>query len=146
MTTIAWDGKTLAADSMMNMAGIPRACTKIWKLPLNRLLGCSGDYQDALAVKEYFLDEGAKKEKPKVRDNFTALLIRPIGVTHGAAIFKLEDNLIPIPIKEKIFAIGSGSDFALAAMRLNCDAAVAVSIAIEFDVYSGGLIDAISLD
>ena len=38
------------------------------------------------------------------------------------------------------YAIGSGRDFALAAMRMGADAKKAVKIASEFDIHTGGRI------
>jgi hypothetical protein len=151
VTTIAWDGKSLAADTLMGLNGIPREATKIWKLPLNRLLGCSGDYQDGLLVKEYLLDPGTEKEKPKLEDNFNAILIekKVFATEDGEAfeykIYKLESKLIPIPIKEQHMAIGCGRDFAFAAMHLGCSASSAIEVAMAFDIYTGGKIDVLTI-
>ena len=152
MTTIAWDGNMLAADSQSTNSGLPRQATKIWKIKNDLLFGCAGDIQDGIAVKDWL--EVQRGDRPKVDDNFSGLLIRQIneivpnykGPKISYEVYKLENKLIQIPVKEKQVSIGSGRDFAIAAMRLNCDAAVAVSIAIEFDVYSGGLIDVLTFD
>jgi len=156
VTTIAWDGKTLAGDSQSTNGGLPRTFTKLWKLASGDFFGACGDAQDCIAVKDW-LNSLKEKESPKVADSFGALLIKvqksivvypdkPEVTTVTTTVYKLEDKLIEIPVKEKQTAIGSGRDFAIAAMRLNCDAAVAVSIASEFDVYTGGLIDVLSIE
>jgi ATP-dependent protease HslVU (ClpYQ) peptidase subunit len=47
----------------------------------------------------------------------------------------------PIPIEDRQFAMGSGRDYARAAMHLGCSAAEAVAVACEFDENCGNGID-----
>jgi hypothetical protein len=58
---------------------------------------------------------------------------------------RMENALIPIPIKEGFHAVGSGRDFALSAMRLGRTAREAIELACEFDVFTGGPITVLDL-
>lgn len=55
------------------------------------------------------------------------------------------EGKIPAKIKNDYYAIGSGSAYAIAAMRLGLTPAEAVALAAEFDPATGGQIDVWSL-
>lgn len=139
MTTIAWDrdARTLAGDTLATAGGLPYRATKIHRLSDGRLYGGSGNAEDLFAVL-HWLDQGG--EKPKVTD-FAALLIGTDGRCQ-----RMESALVPFPVAEPFHAIGSGRDFAILAMRLGKSAQEAVALAAEFDIYTGGEIQALSLD
>jgi hypothetical protein len=137
VTTIAWDGKTLAGDSRTVNNGLPRLTTKVHRLDDGRLYAGSGDAQDAVAVRNW-LNLGG--EKPKVHEHFKALLIELTGLC-----VELENALVPMPVHEPYHAIGSGRDFAILAMRLGKSSTEAVALAMEFDVYTGGYVDSLML-
>lgn len=61
-------------------------------------------------------------------------------------IWVYESSPVPIKIKNDYWAIGSGSGYALAAMRLGLSPAEAVSIACEFDSSSRPPIDSMRLE
>jgi hypothetical protein len=102
---------------------------KIHRLKDGGLFGAAGYLSEAMAVVEW-LNQGG--DKPKVTaDKFHAILIRE------GALFMLEDNLIPVKHENPFFAVGSGRDFAVAAMFLGKSAAEAVRVAHEFDTDTG---------
>lgn len=129
MTTIAWDGKTLAADSLGDKCGWKIPSQKIIRLRDGRLYGTAGAFGQCLAVADWLnhRDGGA----PEAEDAGGII----IGLDGHAYAVERHATLIRLP---KTAAAGSGRDFALAAMRCGKTAAEAVKIAIEFDVYSGG--------
>lgn len=126
MTTIAFDGKTLAGDTQTSM--YRGAATKVHRLTDGRLYGACGQLQDAIAVLEWLEGYG---EKPKVEDGFHAILIK------DGECFTLENKLVKVGHGRKIFAVGSGRDFAMAAMHLGKSAREAVLVAHQFDVDTG---------
>lgn len=128
MTTCAWDGKSLAADSRGTSAGCPFINTKAYRLKDGRLYAGSGDAQDCTAVR-LWLESGG--EKPTVKD-FVAMVIGADG-----SIWRYEDKLVPFQINQPFHAIGSGRDYALAAMHMGKTAREAVELACVYDVYTG---------
>jgi hypothetical protein len=137
MTTIAWDGTTLAGDTLGIQCGLPRSVPKVFRLKDGRLFGGAGEYQEVLIVRDWLNGDG---EKPDKLEDFSALIIK------GSECFKLESKLILMPVAERFYAIGSGRDFAFAAMHLNQDARTAIEIASLFDVSTGGHIDTLTLE
>jgi len=130
MTTIAWDGKSLAADRQTSM--FRGACTKVVRLACGHLFGSSGDLRDGVSVQKWLEGGG---EKPKVSDSFHAILIE------FGTLYVLEENLSRIKYDRPFFAVGSGRDFAMAAMLLGKTARDAVLIAHQLDVNTGADVD-----
>jgi len=127
MTTIAWDGTTLAGDTLVVAGNLKTAGVKLYRLQDGRLYGGSGYQEQVLAVREWLETAG---EKPKL-EQFAAILITPDG-----ACLRLEEQLIPMPIQERFHAVGSGRDFAMAAMALGKTALEAVLLAAHWDAWT----------
>lgn len=145
MTVIAWDGKTLAGDKRTNFGGLHATTTKVHRLPGGALVGCAGN---AAQIGEmiHWLGAGADPDKmPAVqrdpKECVSALVISPDG-----KVLQYENTPHPIRIENGQWAIGSGRDFALAAMLLGRDAIDAVKVSIAFDGGCGNGIDALTLD
>lgn len=142
MTTIAFDGKTLAADKMASCNGVSRTVTKLFRVGAALVAG-SGD-ADHVAEMVAWLKAGADPATfpapQRTSDYADMLMIGPDG-----SIWKYERTPYPIRFEDKHFACGSGRDFALAALTLGCDARDAVAVACQLDLNSGLGIDAIDL-
>ena len=135
MTTVAWDGRTLAADTQSSLYRLP--VRKIYRLNEHKhFYGACGDVQICRAVHAWLMGE----DKPALSDadKFHGLLIE------DGKVFTLESRLIKIPHDSPFIAIGSGRDFAMGAMACGKSAADAVRIAMQFDVDTGGDVDEIS--
>jgi hypothetical protein len=126
VTTIAYDGLSLASDTQASM--LRSTAEKIHRLKDGSLFGSCGELQDNVAVREWLEGGG---EKPKVSDGFHAIHVR------GGVIFTLENKLIAMKQQRDFFAVGSGRDFAMAAMHLGKTAAEAVKVSHLFDVDTG---------
>lgn len=126
MTTIAWDGRTLAGDTQYSM--FRGTGSKVFRLKTGALIGSCGQIQDGVAVRDW-LENGC--EKPKVSEGFHAILIE------DGKLFTLEDKLVKIQYDRPFFAIGSGRDFAMAAMHLGRTAAEAIRVSHVFDPDTG---------
>jgi hypothetical protein len=144
MTVIAWDGKTLAADRLIGDSG---ELTKIEWLrgtdtgPLavfqNAAMGACGDAFQCAALLGHVRDP--KNVTLPVVDNATVMFVRKEG------IFLHRGFATPIKLPHQIYAIGSGADFALAAMHLGKTAVEAVELACKLSVWCGSGVDAIEL-
>lgn len=151
MTTIAIDENlTIASDSQASIDNRreQHPVQKIWDIAGFRV-GIAGRYSEALAFISAFEDmlEAARVQQTTYLqipesvmdelDNFNALVITPNG-----EVLMYEGSRFSMPIQAPC-AIGSGSEYALAAMACGKTAEEAVEIAIKFDICSGGEIDSI---
>lgn len=137
MTTIAFDGKSLCADTRGTSGGFPFTNDKAYRLKDGRLYAGSGDAQDCEAVRVW-LESGG--EKPTVKD-FVGMVIGADG-----SILHYEDNLVPFQVTTRFHAIGSGRDYAIVAMHMGKTAREGVELACLYDVYTGGLITELTLE
>jgi hypothetical protein len=136
MTTAAWDGRTLAADTLGVQSNLKRKTSKVFRLKDGNLFAGCGEYDDVLSAREWLENGGSK---PTLKD-FSGLLVTPEGC------FRVEHSLLRQPIAEPFTAIGSGRDFAIAAMYLGKSAVEAVDIACLYDAWTAGPIESMTLD
>jgi hypothetical protein len=157
MTTIAWDGSTLAADSQSTSGDVICSLKEkkiyqpsesgTWTVNGETVwaIGCSGDCgaeEELQAIMETGLNY-ATQFLPTF--SFTALAI--VGKERAFIISKDKgEDRASISLQLDPYAIGSGSMIARAAMRCGKSAIEAVHVAIEMDVYSGGMVDYIKQD
>lgn len=137
MTTIAWDGKTLAADRKTSSDGAAyRYDTKIMEIPGGYVACCGNVPQVHRFVR--WLRSGRAEAIEIDTDALGALMIVSGELT-------LWDGSLPTPcrIDEKI-AIGSGTSWALAALDFGKTAAEAVAYAATRDNGTGGGVDTVS--
>lgn len=137
MTTIAWDGKTLAGDTRCVAGGFCFGTVKIWRLTDGRLFGGSGNAEDCEAVRHWL--EHPQEPKPTVKD-FAGIVISPDGRCH-----RVEDKLFIFEVTTPFHAVGSGRDYAMAAMHYGIPAVDAVRLACIYDAYTGGEITELQL-
>jgi len=139
MTTIAWDGKTLAADRQM---GGWINVSKIFKLKDGRYAAGSGENFDAIRRIVAWVNAGARKdERPEIREQDAPdlLIVDKKGALNWMTWPYHEGLVITVPF----FASGSGCEYALGAMAAGANARRAVEIGCRFDVDSGQGIDAV---
>ena len=144
MTTIAWDGTTLAGDTQASDEnGIIYVPTKLRRLGDGRLLGAAGLAGSCNAMLDW-IEEGCKGDRPKFQDNeddcAIVLEIRP-----GGSVFR-HDRTGAFQLKAGPTAVGSGAPFAMAAMVLGKTAVEAVRVAMELDPDTGGEITTLKLE
>lgn len=139
MTTIAWDGETLAVDSQMSTGGIIcRPIKKIVKIK-DSWLAYAGDLSDFEAFKEWFRDGSKLEEKPSIsEDGFSGIVLNSKG------LWEYEYKLFPIKVIDKE-SWGSGSTLALAVMDHGATAREAVKYAATRDVWTGGKIQTVKI-
>lgn len=131
MTTIAVSMKhrEIAADSRCSDDGFSFMVTKLRTFE-NVARAAAGDWNNCLKFHE------AIETGQDVDDDWDidVIELRPEG------IFVYEGK-IPAKIKNGYYAIGSGSAYAIAAMRLGLSPKEAVALAAEFDPATGGEIE-----
>lgn len=144
MTVIAFDGKTLAADKRAERAGAGHAIvTKVFKIN-GCLVAIAGSYDVGMQLVRWFQNGCIDEEFPPIQaeDNDAQLLV----ITPERRITHYERTTAPLIFEQEKTAMGSGRDYALAAMHLGCDARKAVEVACCFDVFCGNGVDSISFD
>jgi ATP-dependent protease HslVU (ClpYQ) peptidase subunit len=140
VTTIAWDGSELCADSRASSGSRSVSVTKIARLKDGSLFGFAGTAAAMLKVRRWF-DAGADPDaKPKFRGDIDVLVIRPDGVA-----VEYERTLDPLVLKDRVAAIGSGGEYAIGAMEWGATAYQAVEAACRRDPYSAPPIDRLTL-
>lgn len=136
MTTVAFDGKTLAADTMVTVGGSATyGAIKIGRAVDGSLIGQCGNMAHAQAFLEWY--NGERKMLPSTCDNYTALIIKPDGEVR---VYEGNEGMYYIE-RSPYVAIGSGQDFAQSAMELGFNAVRAVELAIKMDINTGGKVD-----
>jgi hypothetical protein len=141
MTTIAFDGTTLAADRKM---GDRYNVQKIFKVPQGYAAGC-GDYDYVIEIVQWLCDGADRNALPQLPDkdrgrpDADVIVITPQGKVNWLSWPFLRF----VPLSEKKVAYGSGSDFALGAMAAGATAKQAVAIACKFDSHTGQGIDSV---
>lgn len=137
MTTVVWDGRTLAADR--RMAGHMSTC-KIFPIDGGYLAGAG--LMDHLVEVAAWLQEGGDKPRlPEDSEPESEFL-----VVRGREAFWLSwPYLREVRIREPFAALGSGSEYALGALAMGADARAAVEVAAQFDPHTGGGVDAVDI-
>lgn len=151
MTTIAWDGKTLAADGQSTLGDL--ICSlkekKIyypgsgveWLVNGEKALaiGAAGDCGAEFELQEKLANGITYATEFSPAFSFSAIAI--CGPNRAYLISSKEDSSkISLCLQVDPYALGSGSTVAITAIHLGKNAIEAVNTAIEMDVYSGGLV------
>lgn len=147
MTTIAFDGKTMACDSCWTYGGtVDTLTTKITRLSSGGLFGTAGQ-NDSRAVNALIDKAKMPSQLPgyealmAVRADVLGLLVLPKGRVYKIATTIISpenwdetmDDYGLWEITGPFAAVGSGGDMALAAMECGKPARDAVRIACKFD-------------
>lgn len=136
MTTVAVRDGIMAADTQGRFDGTIMEMHKIFRVR-DILIGVCGDYDCALDFIRLYKENKkyVKKDNSKEDNDFDYLLLNKKGLYlatgfHGPRV----------KVHEKFWAIGSGKDAAITAMRMGASAREAVKMASLCDVYTGSKI------
>ncbi len=138
MTTLAWDGTTLAADSQttLNSKVTSLSARKLCRLDDGRLVGMSGSCHCQTGFEDWL---NGKRDKPPKGD-YSAVVIALDG---SARCYEDCEDYWEVGAP---FARGSGESIALAAMHCGKTAEEAVELATRLDIYSGGPVTTLQLE
>lgn len=144
MTVIAWDGSHMAGDKRTNFGGLHATTTKVQRIN-GCLVGCAGNTAQIAEMHHWFA-QGAKREdfpamQRDVKECVTMMVVEPSG-----RILQYENTPDPIVIENRFWAIGSGRDFAMAAMFLGQGASHAAEVACALDLGCGNGVDVLCLE
>ena len=144
MTCIAWDGKTLAADKRMCYAGMINTVTKIFRVGA-LLVGGSGEMAYIMQLIEWVrngrnVDDFPPSQRDK--DEWQTLLV----IEADGTISLYERTPHPVRYEQQFVAIGSGREYARAAMYLGKSSVEAVQVACALDAGCGNGIDTLELE
>lgn len=133
MTTIAFDGNALAADKQVTCGSMIGQTTKIRRIN-GMLVGVSGDASSLQMFADWIQLGGHAEKYPQAfKDGDSCAM-----VIRGDGIVRLYEKAhLPLLLEQKRYAIGSGREFAMAAMACGKTAREAVQIATSLDCYSG---------
>lgn len=145
MTTVAYFDGVLAADRLCCSSN--RREGYVRKIARRRsdgsLIAAAGGLAVASSYIDWFLN-GEVGKPPSLgtsdADDAELIVVRP-----GRKVWFYDRNG-RYQIKSKFLAMGSGADFALGALEAGASARDAVKIAIRRDTYSGGGVNAYSMD
>lgn len=131
MTTIATDGRMVAADSRSTCGNlvVQRAAVKLRRLADGRVLGTAGTAAQGIEFGDW-LDAGAD---PAERPDFDDL--EAIVLDYDCHVWAC-GNSGKLTLRDAPHAIGTGGDVALGAMLAGRDAFEAVKLACTVDVWS----------
>lgn len=142
MTTIVWDGQSLAADRRVNYGGVTDTkISKIVRRADGALAGSSGNTSLGAAFKRWFLngESGDRPALEKGSETCNGLIIRPSGA------LEVHDHVGWYECDAGRYALGSGWEIALGAMAMGADAEAAVRVAAKFDGNTGDEIEVLHL-
>lgn len=144
MTTIAWDGEFMAADTLATDPwGLKETVENKVLVGNGCLVGGAGDHGNIIrwwrgAIEELgeaptaggLLEYGYPDYVKTDNDPAVLLVSREGAWRHSSGVF--------VPVSYPFFAIGSGRDYAMAVMSLGHNAEKAVWVASNFDNNTGG--------
>ena len=132
MTTVAWDGKTLAADSQVTIGNCRGRGTKLVSNARGYIAAGAGTFGEVLPWLAWVVSGMDPEQRPaSLSEDSVVIIVPPRGCPLWFA-----GTHIPTKLPRRQFAIGSGSDFAVGAMAAGADAVAAVKIAADHDVYT----------
>ena len=140
MTTIAWDGTTLAADKRCTIGGVQHTISKIRRGKTGNLVGYAGNCTLGERVLSALCEGAEWPDAQADKHDFCAVM----EITPDGQCLKHE-RFGSFIVEDECFAIGSGADFALMAMHLGKSASEAVELASRFDTASGNGVDTLTL-
>jgi 20S proteasome alpha/beta subunit len=149
MTTIAWDGVTLAADKCSWSGPARRTVRKVFKIespdrgPL--LVGFCGHQTFALQVLAWM--KGGERPNPSTffeRELLTQQCC--VAIDSDRRVWALGNDLHWSQMEETIFALGAGHEFAWGALEAGASAVRAIEIAAKRSDYAGMGVDSVSFD
>lgn len=131
MTTIACDGKTISGDSQSTNGHSASSTKKLFKFT-DFAVGFAGDESAGQKFVEWI--EHRRGDPPDISE-FEALVFYKDG-----RMEYWDDNMHPITIKARYYAIGSGAYWAEGCMFHGLSTEQALRASKEHDVYTGGKI------
>lgn len=142
MTTVAFDGITLASDSRSTGGYIDDKTKKIWKLKDGAYMSGAGDYTAILVFKRWYEGGQDYNNKPEATGE-KELDFEVIVIKDGESSF-YDSNFEPFNMSIPC-CIGSGCQLAMAALEHGATAKEAIRTAAKYDEGTGGKIQSVKV-
>lgn len=142
MTTIAWDGRTLAADKGSWCGGFHHAVKKVHRVtaPDGRryLVAFCGDPVFATSILRWMRGEvenpGICLDADKDRDS-------AVVVDESLQVWRLSARLVYVPIEGRLHTHGAGQEIAMGALMAGADAVKAIRITMQVSDFAARGVD-----
>lgn len=135
MTTVAFDGKTLAVDSKLTREnGCSYLATKLFQINDDLFCAGAGDVNEIIDLYNYLIEEYSGGSPDDIQLNECEMIVFN---NKTGDFWVYENSLTKIFTIKAPFAIGSGESYALSAMILGYDAIDAVKHASKLDSQTG---------
>lgn len=145
MTVIVWDGTTLAADRRACASGFTYSVSKIARID-GCLVALSG-YFGRFGLYKTWLASGRAPDLLPPRPADDREWSQVLVIHRDGLIERFEGgSSAPIIVEETWHAMGSGRDYAAAALHLGCDAVRAVEVASALSEECGNGVDTLTFD
>ncbi len=144
MTVVAWDGKTLAADKLSSDGTSRRTTTKVVRASNGALMAACGDASRCREIEAWY-ERGAKPEDFPATQRIAESAAWLLVVEPGPVLKYFQVTPYPLIIEDKKFTMGSGRDYAAAALHLGLCAYEACAVAIALCPECGMGIDTLEL-
>ncbi|MES2352088.1 MAG: hypothetical protein V4641_31350 [Pseudomonadota bacterium] len=144
MTVIVWDGKTLAADKRCSYGGMNCTVTKIFRVGA-LLVGGSGDVPYIQAMVDWVRRGRNVADYPvdqRDKDNWQPIIV----IEPSGKAMMYERTPYPIIYDDTVMVLGSGREYARAALYMGATAAEAVAVTSALDVNCGNGIDTLRIE
>jgi hypothetical protein len=147
MTTIAWDGETLAADCCSWSGGARRKVRKVFKVksPGGRqfLVAFAGNGDYAMQILAWMRGERQRPEPLAFLEQSDLPNQCALVIDEKRRVWQLANTLTYTRMREKFYAYGGGQDFAWGALEAGATARQAINIAIKRSDMAGLGIDTV---
>lgn len=141
MTVICFKDGVMAADKQSTYDSLAHTTTKIRRFGDGSIGGCAGATTICRALLEWYSNGADPKEYPDKESECYMLVVKP-----GGEILFYDKSSVPAVFEDEFIAIGSGRDFAVAAMDMGGSAEDGVRMAIKWSTSCGRGIDVLRLD
>lgn len=145
MTTIAWDGKTLATDSQWTIGSRKHMTAKKLDFANGCWVASAGHAGQCQRFLEWAREGFPTDAKPEDFEDFAdAKDFTGVVLDQDGSIYEYGVELVAIPVHGAA-AWGSGESFAVAAMDFGEDAVAAIEYVSSRDTNTGGEVQSVSL-
>lgn len=142
MTTIAWDGRTLAADKGAWSGGLHQAARKVHRVtaPDGRrfLVAFAGDVAFCAEVLRWMRGKGGQPG-PCLADDLNRDCA--VVIDEKLHIWRLSSRLIWVPCEGRVHSSGAGQEVALGALMAGAGAIKAIRITMAVSDYAARGVD-----
>ncbi len=141
MTTIAWDGVSIAADRLaVGQDGIKRPTRKLYDVG-GYIFAGAGNQDEVVILSEWLAEGALSSARPTLDGEPGGLAIDYRG---RAWIISGKHPVLQL-LETPFWAVGSGREYAIVAMHLGRNAQQAVEIAATYDLWTGLGVDVVDL-